>query len=181
MKRWLKCAGWTAVLALTEAVAAEPFSRAVSPADYAAAGLGKLTPGELARLDALVQEFQRREIARGPRPVEAPAVASNPATKAAGSEVRDRPKAKVVLASGTEVEFAAVESRISGSFDGWEPRTVFALENGQRWRVAGGDTYATSPSASPAVKITPGALGSFWMTIDGVRRRVKVVRVDGAK
>jgi hypothetical protein len=33
--------------------------------------------------------------------------------------------------------------------------------------------------ASPKVKIAPGALGSFWMTIEGVRPRAKVQHVGG--
>jgi hypothetical protein len=79
------------------------------------------------------------------------------------------------------VEFAAVESRIAGQFSGWSARTVFVLENGQRWQVSGGDSYVTPPVAGPVVKIAPGALGSFWMTIEGVRTRVRVVRVDAAR
>ena len=88
-------------------------------------------------------------------------------------------RAKVLLAPGTKVEYATVESRIAGEFRGWESRTVFTLENGQRWQVAGGESYVTPPEPGPAVTIKPGIMGSFWMTIAGVRPRVKVVPVDG--
>jgi hypothetical protein len=58
---------------------------------------------------------------------------------------------------------------------------VFALENGQRWRSAGESTYVSPPIPNPAVKITPGALGTFWLTVEGVKSRVKVALVEGAK
>lgn len=182
MRRWLLGMLGGVVLAAAGA-AAERFSRAVDEAEFAAAGLAKLTPEELARLDALVDGFKsgaRRDATAEPR-----AAAATKATRVAKGEGQAEPgllaKAKVVLAPGTKVEFAAVESRIAGQFSGWSARTVFVLENGQRWQVSGGDSYVTPPVAGPAVKIAPGALGSFWMTIEGVRTRVRVVRVDAAR
>ena len=71
-----------------------------------------------------------------------------------------------------------MESRLEGKFSGWEPRGVFVFVNGQRWREANGSGYATPPLDSPRVRVAPGALGSFWLEIEGVRTRVKVVRVD---
>lgn len=166
--------GWIGVVAVLAAAAGgADFSRSLPPGDFRDAGLGKLSEAELARLDALVAAFHagRKEEPRpaGRRP-------ENPAI-AAVTEVPDR-GASVVVAPGTKVEYAAVQSRLTGNFTGWEPRGVFALENGQRWREANGSTYATPPLPSPKVRVTPGALGSFWMEIEGVRTRVKVVRVD---
>jgi hypothetical protein len=74
-----------------------------------------------------------------------------------------------------------VESRLTGEFRGWEPRAVFALENGQRWQETGGSTYAGPPLAAPAVRIRAGALGAYWMRIEGVSREVKVRRVDAGR
>jgi hypothetical protein len=89
-------------------------------------------------------------------------------------------KPKVRLTPGTEVEYETVKSRIVGEFSGWEARTVFVLENGQRWQVTGGSSYVTPPVSGPAVEIVPGVLGSFWLKIDGVRVRAKVVLVGSA-
>jgi hypothetical protein len=172
----------------TTAGAAEVFSRTVRPGDYAAAGLNKLSAEELARLDGLVRDYQSGALARAQREAaaaEARAAQAEQRAVAAAVEKRApaetaRPAdAKVVLTPGTKVEYATVESRIAGQFRGWELRTVFTLENGQRWQVIGGEPYVTPPEAGPAVKITPGLLGSFWMTIAGVRARVKVAPIGG--
>jgi hypothetical protein len=85
------------------------------------------------------------------------------------------------VAPGAVVEYAGVESRIAGEFSGWGDRTIFSLENGQRWQVAGTGSYVTPPVTGPAVKVVPGVLGTYWMTIEGVRPRVKVVLVGGGE
>jgi hypothetical protein len=139
-------------------VAAEPFSRSLAPADFAAAGLGRLTPEEMARAVA-------------PAPLRA--APANPAARVAPEPVRQTTPAAQ--------EEASVESRLTGEFRGWEPRMVFALENGQRWQETGGTTYAGPPLATPAVRIRAGALGAYWMRIEGVSREVKVRRVDAGR
>lgn len=170
--------------------AEELFSKAVRPGDFAAAGLAKLSPGELARLDALVQDFKSGALKRAQTEAMAAEARAAQAEKRAAVDEKETAKkaeagllakAKVRLTPGTEVEYSTVESRIAGEFRGWELRTVFTLENGQRWQVTGGESYVTPPVPGPAVKIVPGMLGSFWMTIDGVRPRVKVAPVGGGR
>jgi hypothetical protein len=158
MRRLLPALAFAGALA-----AAEPFSRSLAPADFAAAGLGRLTPEELARLDAL--------IAARAAPLSAAAAPAAP---------RSAPAPARWAASAAEEE-APVESRLTGEFRGWEPRTVFALENGERWQETGGTTYAGPPLAAPVVRIRAGALGAYWMRIEGVSREVKVRRVDAGR
>jgi hypothetical protein len=193
----------------------EIFSTAVRPADFSAAGLGKLTPDELARLDALVRDFKsgallaakreaataeaarvaaeekaaKAEVAKSAAEAKsraaterAEAVSAAPADsgvkKIAGGIVA---KAKVLLAPGTEVEYASTDSRIAGDFTGWSGKAIFTLENGQRWLVVNGGEYSTPPIPSPKVKIVPASLGGFWMTIEGVSQRVRVSPLGGGK
>jgi hypothetical protein len=99
-------------------------------------------------------------------------------TEAKKSETSLLTRAKVLLTPGTQIEYTTVESRLAGDFDGWTARTVFTLENGQRWKVEGNSSYVSPGIPKPAVKITPGALGSFWMTIEGVKTRAKVSLVS---
>ena len=175
--------------------AEDPFSRTVPPGEFSAAGLGKLSAEELARLDALVRDYKsgaleaaRREAAAAARAraeAEARATKAEAQARVADTESKkaDRSllaRAKVLLTPGTEIEYSTVESRIVGDFKGWDGKTLFTLENGQRWQAEGG-SYVTPPISRPAVKITPGALGSFWMKIEGVDPRVKVKIVGGAK
>ena len=56
---------------------------------------------------------------------------------------------------------------------------MLTLENGQRWQIANGGTYMTPALPSPNVKIVPANLGGFWMTIEGVANRVKVLPLGG--
>ena len=164
MRRLLPLLGLAGAL-----VAAEPFSRSLAPADFAAAGLGRLTPEELARLDALIAA-RTAPPAAAPLPAAPPSAAARPAS----SPFRRTTPAVVE-------EEAPVESRLKGEFRGWEPRAVFTLENGERWQETGGTTYAGSPLAAPAVRIRAGALGAYWMRIEGVGREVKVRRVDAGR
>ena len=157
--RWVASALLLGLVALRSAEPA--FSGAVSPGDFAAAGLGRLTPAELARLDALVRDYRSGALERARREAEGGLLA----------------RAKVLLTPGTQVEYSTVESRLVGDFLGWEGRTLFTLENGQRWQSAGEAVYISPPIRSPAVRIVPGALGSFWLVVEGVKPRVKVVPV----
>ena len=56
MKRHLSIA--LGCLAVTLHATEENFSSAVRPQDFSAAGLAKLSPAELARLDALVRDYK---------------------------------------------------------------------------------------------------------------------------
>ena len=200
--------GWVATWAVARGE--ENFSKTVRTADFSAAGLAKLTPDELARLDALVRDYksgallaakreaEAAEKARAAAEARAVKVAADAqsareaaearAAKAEASAVAEKKseggllaKAKALLPAGTSVEYAAIESRIAGDFTGWQGKTIFLLENGQRWQVANAGNYYSPTLKNPAVKITPAALGAFWMTIEGVNQRVKVVSLDAGK
>jgi hypothetical protein len=193
MKRWLLFVLAAGGALPGAAAAEEAFSKAVRPQDFSAAGLGKLSPDEIARLDRLVRDYKsgaleaaRREAeaaSRARAEAEARAAKAEAAAQAPAAASDKKPslleRAKVKLTPGTEIEYATVESRIAGEFRGWEGRTVFTLENGQRWQANASDTYVTSALTNPAVKITPGALGSFWMTVEGVKPRVRVTPIGG--
>ena len=221
MKRFLLigCA-WAAALALVRTAGAagappadENFSTAVRPGDFSAAGLGKLSAEELARLDALVRDFKSGALLAAKREAAAADAARVAAEeKAAKAEVAKSEaeaksrvatqraeaasaaptdssvkkiaggivaKAKVLLAPGTEVEYAETDSRIAGNFTGWSGKSILTLENGQRWQIVNGGEYVTPPLASPKVKVTPASLGGFWMTIEGVNQRVRVSPLGG--
>ena len=72
------------LLCVAAARADEPFTKALSPEDFAAAGLGKLSPEELARLDALVAGKQSGAVAK----------ATEDTTKKVAATVREQVKAE---------------------------------------------------------------------------------------
>lgn len=162
-----------------------PFTKGLSPADFAAAGLGKLTPEELAALDALVQARESGAVA----------VAKDETTKQVTQAVRREVKAedkqeaqkqapagfldrmKVLLKPGTEIEYSTLESAIVPPFDGYDPGSVLTLVNGQRWKVVDGSSDYRKKVLTPVpVKIIPGSMGGFFMQIAGSGRpKVKYV------
>jgi hypothetical protein len=175
------------LLALAPAAAGradDSFTKSLSPADFQAAGLGKLTPEELAVLDALVQGLKTGAVTQ----------AKAETTKAVTEQVRQEVKAedfteaqkkgpgiidrlKVVLRPGTVVEYTTLDAMLAPPFRGWHKGTVLMLTNGQRGLVTDDDQYWAPTSDKPVrVKIVPGSLGSFFMEIeDGGRPRVKFV------
>ncbi len=205
MKRAFVCAMFWCGSGLAVMGAEEAFSRTVPASDFAAAGLGKLSAQELARLDALVRDFKSGALEAARREVAAASEARAKAEAAAAraeeeartvraaatsrAEEAAEPKgersllarAKVLLTPGTQVEYSTLDARIVGEFHGWQPRTVFTLDNGQRWQVIGGDSYVVSGEPGPKVKIVPGVLGTFWMHVDGHRQRAKVAILSAGK
>ena len=200
--RW----GWCVVLlAGSVACGAEEFSKNLTPEEFAAAGLGKLTPEELARLDALVHAQQSGELAKAreeaavqmretaekvraetaakvQKETEAKVRAEVAAQKAAEPKKTERVsllgRMRVLLTPGADIEYAKTESQLVGSFRGYEPGTVLTLSNGQKWRVVDGSFWSPARDADKLrhVVIEPGVLGAFFLNIeDGGRPKVKLV------
>jgi hypothetical protein len=176
----------TLLLVLLGAVAArgdDAFSKSLSPADFAAAGLGKLTPDELARLDALVRGRQAGAVTQAKQET-ASAVAASVRVQV---QAEDRKalqgkepapgfidRMKVVLKPGTEIDYTTLDATLVPPFRGWHRGTVFTLTNGQLWMVTDSDDYWAPTDKPVHVRIVPGSLGSFFMEIEnGGRPRVK--------
>src|SRR5207253_11511633 len=126
--------------------------KAMSPQEYDATGLQKLTPEERAQLD----EFIRRFVASSNQVA---------AEKAVDRAVKER---KV-----TPPEI--IQSRIVGPFTGFNGSTGFTLENSQRWRQSQPDTRYFPKVESPPVIIVKGQIG-YRMSI-AVGGDVRVSRV----
>lgn len=187
------------------------FSQSISPEDFKAAGLERLTPGERQHLDEMVAAYKKglvvaaqqtaEEALKAKQQAEAESkaakeetkaakqetVAAKAETRAAKAEVVESKggnqgffsKAKVKVVPGTKIEYAEITSTIKGDFEGWSGRTVFVLENGQRWQVANSDErYFTPTVRNVPVAIRPAALGGFWMyfpSLNDLRVRVKLL------
>ena len=127
--------------------------KAMSPEDYDAAGLQKLSPQERARLD----EFIRRFVASSNQVA---------AEKAVDRAVKER------KALAPEI----IQSRIVGPFTGYKGNTVFTLENGQRWAQAQPDSRYFPVVESPPVIIVKGRIGYRMYIAGGGDVRVSRVR-----
>jgi hypothetical protein len=177
-----------ALACVATARADDSFSKELSAADFQAAGLGKLTPAELTRLDQLVRGQQTGAVAQAT----AETVQKVSATVREQVQAEDKKAAekqggimermKVMPKPGTEIEYTTLDSTLLPPFNGWEKGTVFILSNGQRWTASDNDSYWAPRTTRPLhVRIVPGALGSFFMEIeDGGRPRVRFLGTSGA-
>lgn len=145
------------------AVAADGLLKNLPADQFAAAGLNKLTPEELARLEQIIADHGS--------PKAAPAAKAETQVSGPGWL-----RALVTLQETAEKPDAAeaIATRLAGDYDGWTGKTVFKLENGQIWQQAGGGERIDDRRTAPVVKIYPGMMGAYWLEIEGVRERVKV-------
>ena len=109
----------------------------MTPEEFDAAGLEKLSPQEIEALNRWIVRYTAHE---------APEV---------------RRQDVVVKAEAAKVDDAGIKTRIAGEFNGWDGDTVFRLENGQVWkqRLEGRWSYHAE---SPEVELHKNLMG-FWV------------------
>jgi hypothetical protein len=61
---------------------------------------------------------------------------------------------------------------------GWEPGTVFALENGQQWKVLKGSMKLRAPVQAPEIVLVPGIAGRWFLQVDEDLPKARVYRID---
>ena len=98
---------------------AEEFSKTITAEDFASAGLGKLTPEELARLDALIQAQKNGEVARvrveTAAKVEADTTAKVVAETTAKVQAETTAKVQAETTARIKAETAAAKAADSGN------------------------------------------------------------------
>ena len=127
--------------------------KAMTPEQYEAAGLSKLEPAERAKLD----EFIKNYVAVSNEKV---------ATTAVDKAVKEN---KV---SAPQV----IQSRIVGPFTGYTGRTIFTLENGERWAQSQYDSAYFPKIDSPPVVIVKSGFGYRMYIAGGGNIRVSKIQ-----
>ena len=116
-----------------------------------------------------------------PSPAQAAAAASTTpgATAAAAPTLypKQSPDQFGMERKATDVELKEIHSAIPGRFEGFRPNLRLKLANGQVWQVAD-DTRRIYDRESPKVTIERGALGVFYLSLDGDNLNVRVKRVE---
>lgn len=74
-------------------------------------------------------------------------------------------------------ESERVTSHIPGRFEGWRANSLIRLANGQVWKVVDNSWFG-GEWENPKVTIRRGALGSFYLDIEGENRSPRVRRVQ---
>jgi len=75
----------------------------------------------------------------------------------------------------TQAAVQSIESRIAGRFYGWEPNEKITLANGQVWQISD-DSRGALVASDPKVTVRRGALGAFYLDIEGTNGSPKVRR-----
>lgn len=152
-------------------------------------GLDRLSPAQLAALNRLLRgevagagldSTAAPAAATDPRAASplaeasAPAAVPAPASPGAARPIAD-PAPSVNLIGLSD---AVIRSRLVGTVSGWEPGTVFALANGQRWKVLKGSAKLRTPRQSPEVLVVPGIAGRWFLQVDEAYPKARVYRID---
>lgn len=145
--------GWQSALA---SLGDEPIEHRLTSAQMHETGLDTLSAAQLARLNAVLHD----QSAAG-------AHAAMPATGA------DRG-----VASYIGMDVRPITTRAKGEVRGWQPGTVFELENGQTWKVLKGSMVLPKPMQSPTVVLVPGIAGRWFLQVDEDLPKARVYRID---
>lgn len=112
----------------------------MTPAEFKAAGLNKLSSEELQKLDAWLQGYR---------------------------DVTEKAAAKKATAVASRTKLDLLVSRVDGSFDGLTGRTVIRLEDGTVWKQANADDrFRPKVTDHPAAVVIHGVFG-YKMQLEG--------------
>lgn len=128
----------------------------LTPEQRRETGLDTLTPGQLARLNALLR-------------------ASEPVEAAQSAPTQGLPTEAARFA-GFDQE--PVRDRLKGTVREWKPGTVFELQNGQRWQVLKGYATLRTPLDAPEIRVVPGMAGRWFLQVHEDYPKARVVRVQ---
>jgi hypothetical protein len=143
--------GFCVMLASVEPACAAPpemsgsIKEMMSPTEFNAAGLNKLSADELQKLDAWLQGYR---------------------------QVTEQTAEKKATARAAKVERTKMDllvSRVDGTFNGLTGRTVIRLEDGTVWKQANADDrYRSRVTDHPAAAVIHGVFG-YKMRIEGTQ------------
>ncbi len=142
-----------------DARADKPIQQDMTQEEFKAAGLDKLSPEELARLNAWLG-----------RKIE---TATATAAEGAKKKVEDENRGFFNFGS-----MEPIVAKLSGEFRGFAKGREYVLDNGQQWRQTDGATLVGVKLDSPEVRINPSVTGNSWyIAVKGYNTRAKVERV----
>jgi hypothetical protein len=114
----------------------------MSPAEFNAAGLNKLSADELQKLDAWLQGYR---------------------------QVTEQAAEKKATARASRTKMDLIVSRVDGQFHGLTGRTIIRLEDGTVWKQANADDrHRSRVTDHPAAAVMHGVFG-YKMQIEGTQ------------
>ena len=114
----------------------------MSPEEFKAAGLNKLSADELQKLDAWLQGYR---------------------------QITEQKAEKKATARASRTKMDLIVSRVDGTFDGLTGRTIIRLEDGTVWKQANPDErFRSKHPDHPAAAVLHGVFG-YKMQIEGTQ------------
>ena len=159
MRRWQVLAGVGMVWLAATAAAQAPYVALEQRLDPQALAEVGLTPTQLQTLNRLLREAEQQAPDAPVATATAPASAPAAAPMFAGLD--DGP----------------IEAHVTGTVDGWQPGTVFSLDNGQQWQVLKGEMKLKKPVSNPAIVVVPGIAGRWFLQVDADLPKARVYRI----
>ncbi|MDY0954746.1 MAG: hypothetical protein ACN6RH_10210 [Stenotrophomonas rhizophila] len=151
--------------ALAQRVVEGDLQQQMSPAEFKAAGLDKLSPAELTALNGWLQG-------------KVAAVAAD-TREQVREQAREEGRQEVIVKNRGFFDFGSNEpitSTLQGEFRGFGKARKFVLANGQEWEQVDDTVLSGVRKTNPAVSISPGVMGVWYLRVDGVNTRAKVRR-----
>jgi len=153
------------LLALSsQAVAQQAFSsleEQMTGKEFTQSGLEKLSAEELAALNAWIRSRSLATVATG-----------TPGTASPGDERGFENQ------SIEDMDRSTINSRLVGSFTGWDGQTTFKLENGMIWQQADKDKFFIKAVENPVVSIEPGMFKTWRLSVEGYDSECRVERIE---
>jgi hypothetical protein len=150
---------------MTGAVAAKdapPVDKLMTPEDYRASGLDKLSDAERAHLSQWLERYREGAVL-------------GPVVKKKPSQMDEEEKEQYVKEE--QEKDKAIMAKVIPAFRGWSGKTVFRLDNGQTWQQRQSGRFRYSDGDSEVV-ITRNFLGKYVMKHQATGRAVGVERID---
>lgn len=148
--------------ALAQRSNAADLQQQMSPEQFRAAGLDKLSPDELAALNAWLQGRVEQSISQ----------VREQALEEGRQEVIVRHRG--FLSFGSDEPIVAV---LPGRFSGFAKGRQYLLDNGQVWEQTDDARLSGASGNDRQVRISPGLMGAWYLQVDGINTRAKVRRV----
>ncbi len=148
--------------ALAQRVVDGNLQQQMSPAEFKAAGLDKLSSQEMASLNNWLQG-KVAELAANAR-----------------EEAREEGRQEVIVKNRGFHDFGSndpIKSNITDEFRGFAKGRRYVLANKQEWEQTDEATLSGVRKNAPEVTINPGLVGVWYMTVEGYNTRAKVRRV----
>lgn len=136
-----------------------PIERQMTPEQFKAAGLEKLSAGELANLNAWLNHTITTETTK--------------AAEAAKAQVKQENRGFFDFGSGDPIV-----AHLVGEFRSFSKSRTYTLDNGQVWQQIDDTHMTVRPLANPDVQIKPALMGNSWyMAVGKYNTRAQVKRV----